>query len=100
MHEAYSHEVSSAGFWAGQGDMDALFYVYHTPEPDGFKTARVQPDAAYYLETLGEFVLPYEAVRTSANPRATLLAFLRSTYDAGATLANWDRKALEKEAWR
>lgn len=97
MREAYSHEVSSAGFWAGAGEQEALFYAYHTPEPDGFKTAKVAPDAGYYHAELGEFVLPYEALRQSPTPEADLLAFLRTTYAAGATLAGWDRAALERQ---
>ncbi len=99
MHEAYSHEVSSAGFWSGSAAMgvDALFYAYHTPEPEGFRTAAIQPAQAYYLEALGEFALPYEAVRQSDDPRATLLTFLRSTYAAGADHAGWDRAALEQQ---
>lgn len=96
MREAYSHEVSSAGFWAGGGDQDAAFYVYHTPEPDGFKTAKVAPDAAYYHTGLGEFVLPYAALRQSDDPRRDLLDFLRTTYEAGASLAGWDRGELER----
>ena len=87
--EAYSHEVSSAGFWPGGGPIDeAAFYAY--AYPDGFAEAPVKPDAAFYSTNFGEFVLPYEAVRTSADPEATLLAFLESTHKAAATLANWD----------
>jgi hypothetical protein len=97
MHEAYSHEVSSCGFWPGNREAEALFYAYAYPEPQGFKSYTVQPDAAYYDGQLGEFVLPYEAVRTAASPDATLLAFLQTTYEAAATLANWDRAALERE---
>lgn len=94
--EAYSHEVSSAGFWPGGGGVDeAAFYAYAYPSPEGYKEASVRPDAAYFLDSLGEFVLPYEAVRTSKDPHATLLAFLSSTYDAAADLAKWDRTALD-----
>lgn len=90
--EAYSHEVSSAGFWPGGGPIeDAAFYSYAYPAPDGFRDARVQPGAAYYDTDFGEYILPYEAVRTSAKPKKTLMAFLESTYDAAASLANWDR---------
>ena len=95
--EAYSHEVSSAGFWPG-GVMavEPIFYSYAYPEPDGFRAARVQPDAATFDESLGEFALPYAKVRTAADPEATLTAFLQSTYDAAANLAKWDREALER----
>jgi hypothetical protein len=90
--EAYSHEVSSAGFWAGGGPIDdAAFYAYAYPQPGGFPEAAIQPEAATYNEEFGEFILPYEAVRTSPDPQATLLAFLDSTYEAAASLGNWDR---------
>ncbi len=90
--EAYSHEVSSAGFWAGGGPIDeAAFYAYAYPQPEGYANAPVRPEAASYDTAFGEFVLPYEAVRTSADPEATLLAFLESTYGAAAELGNWDR---------
>ncbi len=90
--EAYSHEVSSAGFWAGGGPIDdAAFYSYAYPGPDGFSDAPVNPDAAYFDKDFGEFILPYEAVRTSADPEKTLMAFLESTYEAAASLGNWDR---------
>ena len=92
--EAYSHEVSSAGFWAGGGN-EGAFYSYAYPAPDGFAQWRVQPDAARYDDALGEFILPYEAVRTAPDPDAFLLEFLRSTYVAAAELAGWDRAALE-----
>ena len=100
--EAYSHEVSSAGFWPGNRNPDgsateAMFYSYAYPSPDGFKDRPVEPDAAYWHEGLGEVVLPYEAVRSSDDPAATLMAFLRSTYEAAADLAEWDRAALECE---
>lgn len=94
--EAYSHEVSSAGFWPGGGGVDeAAFYSYAYPTPDGFKEAPVSPDEAYFHDGLGEFVLPYEAVRRAENPSAALLAFLSSTYKAAAEAAGWDRAALE-----
>ncbi|MEM7021986.1 MAG: DUF5996 family protein [Pseudomonadota bacterium] len=99
--EAYSHEVSSAGFWPGGGGIDApTFYSYAYPTPEGFAQAQVQPDAASFHEGLGEFILPYDAVRTSKDPEATLLAFLASTYDAAADLGRWDRKALDAEIGR
>ncbi|MDP3749787.1 MAG: DUF5996 family protein [Phenylobacterium sp.] len=94
--EAYSHEVSSAGFWpGGPGCEEAVFYSYAYPEPAGFRTAAVAPAGARFDPGLGEFVLPYEAVRTSRDPDAILLAFLASTYAAAADAANWDRDALE-----
>ena len=90
--EAYSHEVSSAGFWYGGGPVDEpAFYSYAYPAPDGFGDAAVKPSAAYFDKKFGEFILPYEAVRESANPDATLLEFLESTYDAAAVLGRWDR---------
>jgi hypothetical protein len=95
MQEAYSHEVSSAGFWPGGAGMDASFYSYAYPEPPGFKEAPVAPAGARYDETLREFVLPYEMVRTASDPDTTLLAFLQSTYEAAANAAQWDRAALE-----
>ena len=94
--EAYSHEVSSAGFWPGSGAIDyPAFYSYAYPEPPGFRTTPVRPDAAFFSEALGEFILPYDAVRTAAAPDQALLEFLQSTYEAAATAANWDRDALE-----
>lgn len=96
--EAYSHEVSSAGFWPGDTAEDGpCFYAYAYPAPDGFSRASVAPAAARYDERLGEFLLPYEAVRTAADPDAALLAFLQSTYEAAADAAGWDRAALECE---
>ena len=96
MHDAYSHEVSSAGFWPGGGGIDyAAFYSYAYPEPDGFRTSAVEPEAAFFNETLGEFLLPYDAVRTASDPDAMLLAFLQSTYEAAARAGKWDRAALE-----
>jgi len=94
--EAYSHEVSSAGFWPGSGAIDyPAFYCYAYPEPAGFRTTKVRPDAAFFSEALGEFILPYDAVRTAANPDQALLEFLQSTYEAAANAAKWDRDALE-----
>jgi len=96
--EAYSHEVSSAGFWAGDARLGGpAFYSYAYPTPAGFAAAKAEPAAARFDATLGEFLLPYEAVRTAPDPDATLLAFLHSTYDAAADLAHWDRAALECE---
>jgi hypothetical protein len=96
LREAYSHEVSSAGFWPGGSGVDqAAFYSYAYPEPPGFRTVSVKPQSAFYNSTLGEFLLPYEAVRTAADPDAELLAFLDSTYEAAADQAHWDRSALE-----
>jgi len=95
--EAYSHEVSSVGFWPGGGgpiDYPA-FYSYAYPAPAGFDRAPVRPARAFFSKELGEFVLPYDAVRTAADPEQTLLDFLQSTYDAAATLGAWDRAALE-----
>jgi hypothetical protein len=94
---AYSHEVSSCGFWPGNGGFGrAAFYAYAYPEPEGFSAAPVRPDGAYYDKDLGQFILPYDAVRTAANPDETLLAFLQTTYEACADRAGWDRKALER----
>jgi hypothetical protein len=95
--DAYSREVSSAGFWAGGGPVpDAAFYSYAYPEPAGFADAPVRPAAAYYQRELREFVLPYDVVRRADDPDATLLAFLQSTYDAAADLGRWDRRLLEQ----
>ena len=94
--EAYSHEVSSAGFWpGGPGAEEAVFYSYAYPEPAGFRGAAVSPAQARYDPGLGEFLLPYEAVRTAADPDGALLSFLNSTYAAAADAAGWDRAALE-----
>jgi len=97
--EAYSHEVSSAGFWPGGGAIDyPAFYSYAYPEPAGFRTAKVKPDAAFFSETLGEFILPYDAVRSANDPDRALLEFLQTTYEAAANAAKWDREALECES--
>jgi hypothetical protein len=97
MREAYSHEVSSAGFWPGGNGIDyPCFYSYQYPVVDEFKRQTVQPKDACYSDQLGEFLLPYDAVRASTDPDATLLAFLQSTYEAAATASNWDRTALER----
>jgi Family of unknown function (DUF5996) len=95
--EAYSHEVSSVGFWPGSGDMsDAAFYSYTSPAPQGFKDARVAPEAAHFDSQLGEFILKYDQVRAAESPSAALLEFCQSTYEAGARLGNWDRNSLER----
>ena len=94
--EAYSHEESSVGFWPGSGAIDyPAFYSYAYPEPAGFRAVKVRPDAAFFSEALGEFILPYDAVRTAAAPDQALLEFLQSTYEAAANAAKWDRDALE-----
>lgn len=94
MELAYSHEVSSCGFWPG-GSAEGSFYSYAYPEPEGFSAWPVEPAGAYYDTGLGEFLLPYAAVRTAHDPDAMLLAFLQSTYEAAAELAGWDHSALE-----
>lgn len=96
VQEAYSHEVSSAGFWPGGGGADsAMFYSYAYPEPPGYRAFKVAPPAAFFSEQLGEYLLPYDAVRTTADPDSTLLEFLQSTYEAAAECGRWDRAALE-----
>jgi hypothetical protein len=89
--------VSSAGYWPGGGGEEGSFYSYAYPEPDGYRDHPVRPAAARYDDALGEFVLPYEVVRTASDPRATLLDFLHSTYEAAAERGGWDRAALERE---
>jgi hypothetical protein len=96
--EAYSHEVSSAGFWPGAGLGYPAFYSYAYPTPDGFQQATVEPEAAFFHEQLGEFILPYEAVREAENPDQVLLSFLQSTYEAEANLAHWNQDAL-RQTW-
>jgi len=94
--ESYSHEESSAGFWPGGSGVDyPAFYSYAYPAPQGFGAAKVKPQAAFFHKELGEFILPYDAVRSSADPRKTLLDFLQSTYEAAANLGKWDRASLE-----
>jgi hypothetical protein len=97
VREAYSHECISAGWWPG-GDAvrEPAFYSYAYPEPPGFGDTRVRPDAAYYSHDLREFILPYEAVRTANAPSRMVLEFFQSTYDAGADLGGWDRRALDR----
>jgi len=96
MFEAFSHEVSSCGYWPGGPAEEGIFHSYAYPEPPGFREASVGPAAARYDDTLGEFVLPYEAVRTASDPDDVLLEFLQTTYEAAATTAKWDRAALER----
>lgn len=103
--EAYSHEVSSAGFWAGSEQYpEAIFYSYAYPEPAGFAAAPVSPSAAHYSDKLREFVVPYADVRAAPSPETALLAFLQSTYEAAAELGAWERGALERRdgfrSWR
>jgi hypothetical protein len=97
MHEAYSHEVSSCGYWPG-GSEEGSFYAYAYPEPPGFADHPAGARGGRYDAALGEFVLPYRDVRSAADPDATLLAFLQSTYEAAADLGGWDRAALERTA--
>src|SRR5580700_10230236 len=98
MRDAYSHEVISHGFWPGGGLLlEPAFYSYAVPEPAGLKEAHVGPEAAYYHRELGEFILPYDAVRAAASPDQAILAFVDTTYDRAATLAGWDRVALDRK---
>ena len=95
--DAYSHEVSSAGFWPGGGPVPhAAFYSYAYPEPAGFADAKVEPDGAFYSKDLREFLLPYDAVRLAPSPDEMLLKFLQSTYEAAANLGGWERRSLER----
>ena len=95
--EAYSHEVSSCGFWPGSGPIqEPAYYAYTIPEPPGLSTAALQPSSAWYSRELSEFLLRYDDVRTADNPDAVLLEFLQSAYEAGANLAGWDRATLER----
>lgn len=99
MEEGYSHELSSCGFWPGGGE-EGAFYSYAYPQPDGFTDCPVAPEAAYFSKEHGEFVLPYEAVRTADDPDGDVLQFLHSTYTAAADLGGWDRGALEDDPAR
>lgn len=99
MVEGYSHELSSCGFWPGGGD-EGAFYAYAYPEPDGFRDHPIRPDAGYYRSDAGQFLLPYEAVRTAPDPDHTLLEFLQTTYEAAAEHGGWDRDALEDDPAR
>src|SRR3954471_8925371 len=97
MQEAYTHEVISHGFWPGSGPiMEPAFYAYAVPEPDGLKSARVGPAAAYYHRELNEFILPYDAVRQADSPDRAIAEFIQTTYEQAATLGKWDRPALER----
>jgi hypothetical protein len=96
MREAYSHEVSSCGFWPGSPGAQPAFYSYAYPQPPGFAAAKVKPDSAHWDKDLGEFILPYDKVRLAQSPGGRLLEFLESTYLAAADLAHWDRDALER----
>jgi hypothetical protein len=99
MNEAYSHEVSSCGFWPGNGGYGrAAFYVYAYPEPAGYGDTKLKTAEAAYDKTLGQFILPYDAVRHASDPDALLLGFLQETYEAAADLAKWDRAALERKS--
>ncbi|GAB4371451.1 MAG: DUF5996 family protein [Elainellaceae cyanobacterium] len=98
--EAYYQEVSSAGFWPGAGLGYPAFYSYAYPSPDGFKDAAVKPDAAFFHEALGEFILPYDAVREADSPDEYLLAFLHSTYEAAADTGGWDKVALRQTQFK
>jgi Family of unknown function (DUF5996) len=101
MREAYSHEVSSAGFWPGGNGIDySAFYSYAYPTPESFRKCAVGPEGAFFSDKLGQFLLPYDKVRTAADPEAALLTFLQSTYEAAARSANWDRAALECQLGR
>ncbi len=94
--EAYSHEVISHGFWLGGNGVQAAFYSYTAPEPAGLAESQIKPASAFYSQDMKEFLLPYDAVRQSPSPETALMDFLQSTYEAGANLAKWDRKALER----
>ena len=96
--EAYSHEVISHGFWLGGNGVEAMFYAYAAPEPAGFSESEIKPAEAFYSQDMKEFFLPYDAARESASPEHTLMDFLQGTYEAGANLAKWDRKALERDS--
>ena len=96
MWEAYSHEVSSFGYWPGGPSEEGVFYSYAYPEPEGYPARPVRPAEARWDAGLSEFVLPYEVVRTAADPQALLLEFLQSTYEAAADTAGWDRRALDR----
>jgi hypothetical protein len=96
MWEAYSHEVSSCGYWPGPPGEEGVFYAYAYPEPPGYRDTALVPEGTHWDDDLGEFVLPYELVRRATDPDALLLEFLQRTYDAAATTASWDRAALER----
>ena len=95
--EAYSREVSSCGFWPGGGPVDQpVFYAYSYPEPQGFTEYPIQPAEAFYHNEMGEYLLPYDVVRTAKSPDVVLSSFLQSTYEAAATCGKWDRRLLER----
>jgi hypothetical protein len=95
--EAYSHEVSSLGFWPGGEQFpEAVFYSYAYPPPEGFADAKVAPAEASFNSDLGEFILPYDAARSAESPAGSVLTFAQATYEAAADLARWDRSALER----
>jgi hypothetical protein len=99
--EAYSHEVSSCGFWPGNDTYpQAAFYSYAYPEPPDFSIAKIKPRGAFYHPSMKEFILPYDLVRNSDDPESTLLSFLQTTYEAAANLGSWDRSLLEESAYR
>jgi uncharacterized protein DUF5996 len=98
MREAYSHEVSSVGFWPGDASLPMpAFYAYAHPEPEGFGRAPIDPAGSYYDETMGEFILPYDRVREDAAPDRCLLGFCETTYAAAADLGRWNRAELERQ---
>ena len=98
MREAYSHEVISHGFWPGSGPiLEPALYAYAVPEPEGLKTAAIQPEGAYYHREMNEFILPYDVVRGAASPGEAIAAFVNSTYEQAATLGKWDRASLERK---
>jgi hypothetical protein len=96
MWEAYSHEVSSCGYYPGAPGEEGVFYAYAYPDPPGYRDAPVGPEGARWDDGLAEFVLPYEVVRTAPDPDAALLEFMQRTYEAAAEAAQWDRAALER----
>jgi hypothetical protein len=96
--DAYSHEVSSAGFWPGAPGIEPFFYSYAYPEPPGYREYAIAPAEARFDKNFGEFILPYEAMRQSADPDDALLKFLQSTYEAAANCGKWDRSTLEVKA--
>jgi hypothetical protein len=101
MDEAYSHEVSGCGFWPGNGGYGkAAFYVYAYPEQEGYGDTRLTTAGGFYDKNVGQFILPYDAVRQARDPDALLLGFLQETYAAAADLAKWDRKALERQPFQ
>ena len=98
MQEAYPHEVSSCGFWPGNGGLGKAAFYSYAYEPAGFASASMLPDATYYDQSLGQHILPYNAVRQARSPDDELMRYLLSTYEAAADLSRWDRAALERAA--